>query len=104
MPTPTSTIHKDSACSCAIKAAIFVESKGLGVDVVEGFEVRGWTVVIGDGTGVEVALLSERRVTISWQSACMWPGLPHLKQMMSLRERSLGGGGFGHTLDMCPWP
>ena len=65
---PTSTIHSDSLYSLATQAAIRFGSKGFGVVTAEGFSARGITVEFACAGGVGIALLSERRATISLQS------------------------------------
>ena len=68
---PTSTIPKDSLYSLARNAANLLGSKGLDAGVTEGFTGFGCVVVLVCTGGVGTALLSERRATVSWQSAWM---------------------------------
>ena len=68
---PTSTIPKDSLYSLARNAANLLGSKGLDAGVTEGFIGFGCIVALVCAGGVGTALLSERRVTVSWQSTWM---------------------------------
>ena len=68
---PTSTIPNDSLYSLARNAANLFGSKGVDDGVTEGFTGFGWIVALVCAGGAGTALLSERRATVSWQSAWM---------------------------------
>ena len=68
---PTSTISKESLYFFARKAANLFGSKGFGVGAAEGFTAEICAAAFAGISGVEVALLSERRVRVSSQSICM---------------------------------
>ena len=61
-------IPSDSLYLISLNAANRVESKGFGVLAARAFVARDWTVGVLCAAGVEIALLSERRTSISWHS------------------------------------
>ena len=65
---PIATIPMDSLYSLATKAATLLGSNGFGVGAGEGFTATCCAVAFAGISGVEVAVVSERRVTISSQS------------------------------------
>ena len=102
--TPESTIPSDSFYSLAKRAATRLGSKGFGVWATEVLAPLGNAGGLACIVGTEFGSLSERRTRISWQSIWICHGLPHLYQIISLRERSPAEAGVGHRLDMCPCP